>query len=106
MIDKKNMRILFNIDKQGKINDLIVAEFDEDRMDEFNSAEKLYNRYSYDVGNCLSDWEKMSLHQITLDLCFFYGFANRETKIKYLTEMMNVKEFRKEINPTQHLPED
>lgn len=101
LLNKKDIRILFNTNDKGDITEIEVAEFSEQ-----NDPQHLYNKYSYDVGNCLSNWDKMTLHQLSIDLFCFYDFATREVKRQYLKEMMKIKEFRQEVNPTNHFPEE
>lgn len=101
LLDKKDVRILFNTNKEGDINEIEVVEFTEQ-----HDPQHLYNKYSYDVGNCLSNWDRMTLHQLTIDLFCFYDFASTEVKLKYLKEMMKIKEFRKEVDPRNHFPEE
>ena len=94
ILNKKDIRILFNCrsDNEGKINDLIVVEFTEK-----HDPQHLYKRYSYDTGNCLSDWDKWPIWQEILWLVDFYGFVDKPTKIKAFGQFLKIKEIRHDI---------
>lgn len=84
---KKNARVLFNT-KQGKIEDLIVEEFE-------NPEEKqsLYKKYQLDFGNCLSDWCDWELSDVLLKIFFSYQVPVQLRK-KVLFELSRVQEWR------------
>src|SRR5574338_685659 len=63
---QKNARVLFNA-KHGKITDLIVEKFENPE-----SKQHLYNHYSLDIGNCLSDWDDWSFSDILIKIFVSY----------------------------------
>jgi hypothetical protein len=89
-IDKKDARIFWNVNKDGRITELIVSEFTES-----HNPQKLYKYYYYDIGNCLGDWDSWTCLSIALRL-LDYGFQDDKAYNAALHELMKIKEFNKE----------
>lgn len=87
---KKNARILFNT-KNEKINDLIVENFENNE-----SKQYLYNIYSSDIGNCLSDWEDWSFSDVLIKIFVSYVIPI-EIRKKILFELSKVEEWRPQL---------
>jgi len=87
-IPKKNSRILFDV-KEGEIKDLIVEEF-------ANPGEKqfLYNKYSYDIGNCLSNWEEWKLSDVLIAIFVSYKTVPTSLRLRILMQLSKIEEFR------------
>ena len=94
VLRKKDIRILWNVNEEGQINDIEVAEFTPER-----DPQHLYNHYSYDAGNCFSSWDKMSLNALVIDLFYRYGFENKDIATSFLLKASKIKEFHDEMMP-------
>lgn len=83
-------RVLFNA-QHGKIQDLIVEDFS-------NPDEKqyLYKKYSFDVGNCDSDWKDWNFSDILIKIFVSYHVPYNIRK-KILFEFSRVEEWRPQI---------
>ena len=92
LILKKDARILWNTNKEGKVTDLIVAEFSKDNMPMY-----LYKEYRSDVGNCLSYWDTWSVAYIIFDIMVRNEFANQKAKDDAWDELLKIKELREDI---------
>jgi hypothetical protein len=91
-IDKANARVLWNCDKEGKISDLIVAEFSSDENPQY-----LYNKYRFDIGNCLKDWDKWTNAYIIYRMFLTQEFSSIEIRNRAFHELERIKEIRKEL---------
>lgn len=85
----KNARILFQC-KNGQIQDLIVEEFTEENTEK---KQYLYKKYSFDIGNCLSDWNEWTLSDVLIKIFVSYGVPF-EIRKKILFELSKVEEWR------------
>jgi len=94
ILNKKDIRFLFNTNKQGKISEIIVAEFTEEK-----NPQHLYETYSFDVGNCNRNWDKWSLLPLLINFIYTFGFENEAVKLSLLESLMKIKEFRDECEP-------
>lgn len=103
-IDKKDARILWNVDwKDGKryISDFLVEEFILDPITKKYNNQHLYEKYHKDIGNCLADWDAMTNAEI-LFLIFFSGITTDGMQLKIFTELFKIKEFRQELKFYMH----
>ncbi len=89
---KKNARVLCEI-KHGKIIDLIVEEF---KTDDIESKQYLYKKYSFDFGNCLSDWDDWSFSDVFIKIFVSYHVPG-ELRKKILFELSKVEEWREHV---------
>ncbi len=87
---KKNARILFNT-KHGKITNFLVEEFDNPE-----SKQYLYEEYSLDFGNCLSDWDDWSFSDVLIKIFVSYEVHDTIRK-NILFELSKVEEWREHV---------
>lgn len=74
-----NVRILFNT-KDGKVEDLIVEDFSD-----IEEKKYLYKKYSFDIGNCLSDWSDWSFSDVLIKIFVSYEVPTEIRKKYYLS---------------------
>lgn len=86
-IAKAHVRILW-IAKDCVIEDLVVEEFSES-----NNQYILYEKYTHDIGNCLSNWEEWTLADVLLKIFVSYQVPY-EVRKKVLLELSKVDEWR------------
>ena len=99
MMKAKDIRILWSTDKEGKISDLIVEEFLEKHLTD--EQRSLYERYSFDIGNCWVDWEHDPFKNLLSEIgriTILYGFANDAVILKALREFRKIDELREIID--------
>lgn len=95
LIKKKDARILFNCNREGKITNLIVAKF---VGDESIDPHYLYKAFQKDFGNCNEGWEQMDDIYIFLRIWSVYnGFMDKKFEDMALKELMKIQEFNKPI---------
>lgn len=90
---KMEARILFKVDKLGKITDILVARFKKP-----DENQHLYKEYSQDIGNCLSEWKTWTLSDVLIQLFIFYEISSN-LRIKTLMELSKIYEWRKNLSP-------
>lgn len=95
-IDKKDARILWNT-KDGKITSLLVAEFLQDPETYLYNNQHLYKTYKKDIGNCLSDWDKMTNGEILLHIFSSASTSDLDSIHSIFRELFKIKEFRQEF---------
>lgn len=88
---KKHSRILWNV-KNGEIIDLLVEDFLDVESKQF-----LYNKYSYDIGNCLSDWDEWELSDVLIKIFVSYVVPKDVVK-KILFEISKIEEWRPNLS--------
>jgi len=71
----KDIRILYNENDKGQISDLLVVEFTESHDPQF-----LYEEYGFDVGNCMSRWNEVTVTSIVFDFFVRHGYPNEDIK--------------------------
>lgn len=86
-LSKKNARILWNV-KNGEIVDLVVEDFSDP-----DEKQYLYNKYSYDTGNCISDWDEWEFSDILIKIFVSYVVPLGIRK-KILFELSKIEEWR------------
>ncbi len=87
---KENARILWNC-KEGKLVDLVVEDFSDPQ-----SKHHLYKKYSFDVGNCLSDWEDWEFSDVLIKIFISYEVP-LNMRIKILFQLSKVHEWREAV---------
>ena len=87
---KKNARILWQCENGQMIN-LIVGEFTTP-----GEHHHLYDIYSFDIGNCLSDWEDWTLSDVLIKIFVSY-IVPVDLRIKILFQLTKIKEFRDDL---------
>lgn len=87
---KKDARVLYKA-KHGVIEDLIVEFFENP-----DDHQELYNHYSHDFGNCLSNWDKWTLSDALLKIFVSYQVPAKIRK-KIIFELSKVKEWRSDL---------
>ncbi len=103
-IKKEDARILWNIfggendkdgiDKDG-ISDLVVIEFKKNKVD--GLPLHLYEKYLFDIGNCLSDWNEYTLAYLMYRFFLDYRVEGKVITGKILKELVKINEFRYEV---------
>lgn len=94
LLNKKDIRILFNVDKDRKISEVEVAEFTKDHNPQY-----LYKRFTSDIGNASTNWDKWNLHAVTIDFFINHGFVSKEVEDTFIKEMLKIKEFQQDVKP-------
>jgi len=89
---KKDARILWNVNDEGKVTDILVTEF----SNEIN-PQQLYQIYKKDIGNCNSNWDKITLVEALIIFGFEYEAQNKKIKLKILQELIKIDEWKEEI---------
>jgi len=87
LLDKKDIRILWNTDDNGNITELIVAKFTEE-----DNPQYLYKKYSSDVGNCLAGWDNWLISDILFSIFIQHGSIDAKSRIKNFRELLKIKE--------------
>ena len=83
-----DIRVLWNVNEKSQITDLIVVEFTKE-----NDPQYLYKKYTFDIGNCLSQWNKISIARLIFDIFVRYDFVNEEAKIDaWDNQFLKIKE--------------
>ncbi len=108
-IAKRNARILFNTNDDQKIDNIMVAEFNEDteiwRKKEFRSKNSpsefpyyLYDYFMSDIGNCVSNWDNLPLYAVIMQLLYTDEFINYKLLRQFIgEELWKIKEFRDDL---------
>jgi hypothetical protein len=92
---KKDARILFNLNADGKITRLAVFKFTEENKD---SLQYLYRQFSHDFGNCNSDWDRWNLISVMFRLFIDYDFLYRDSRLDAIEQLRKIDEFREQID--------
>lgn len=93
---KKDARILFNTQtdlKSSLTTDILVERFKSPSDNEY-----LYEQYSFDIGNCLSNWDEWTLCDVLIKLNIFWGL-HPNCRIKSLLQLAKITEWRGDIAP-------
>ena len=93
LLDKKDVRILWNTNKDHKVTEMIVVEFTKE-----HNPQHLYQKYDKDIGNCLSDWDRnWDTHFIIFYFLILEEFENIEVKKDAIKELLKIKELRESL---------
>lgn len=104
-IPLKDTRILWGINKELKINHILVCEFDMNEVKDDSSHTRpkyptafpyyLYDYFGYDIGNCVFDaWKYDVFYQHILNLFHGYGFETFDLQRDFIEhELSKIEEF-------------
>ncbi len=90
---KENIRILFNTNKDGLINEFRIEEFIKGE----SWPSHLYDTFDKDVGNCMEDWSKWTIADIFFKFYVLYGFENTKIGDRFYNWIKNVEGFEFEF---------
>ena len=102
-MEKKDIRILFNMDNMGRITQICIADFNREHYEEW--PRHLYKIYSMDIGNCLAEWDEWNLVDVLLFM-FQFVFESEKVIDKFFNELYKVKEFKSDIRKYAKIKED
>ncbi len=108
-IEKKDARILWNVNEDGEINELLVAEFKEGKVNkwpmELYTSPTHKGGFSFDIGNASVWWKNETLVSVLLTL-MEYGFEEYNDRIITMAELYKVKEWRPALESYRYMPSD
>lgn len=89
LYNKKDIRILWNVDEKGDVLELVVGEFKKPFF-----PESLYNRFQYNIGNSLCNWSEWTLSDVLINLFVQKKCHNPKLVVK---ELLKVKEWEDDL---------
>lgn len=98
LIDKKNVRILYEVRRlngKGVITDYRVEDFSPDQIEK---KQYLYKKFSFDFGNCLSNWDEWTLTDVLLKTFVSYH-VEPSMKEHIIFQLFTVKEWQEPLFP-------
>lgn len=84
---QRHARILFNV-QHGIVTNLIVQDFENPEDKQY-----LYHEFSFDIGNCLSDWDEWEFSDVLIKIFVSYQVPT-EIRREILFELSKVTEWR------------
>lgn len=88
----EDIRILWNVDEDGNINDILIEEFKKGFIDMWPSH--LHKIYRFDYGNSLHNWDEYNFYDILLKFLFMHEFKNKAIKYRFERELLKIDGFK------------